>query len=241
MHQNIHLISAFAFAGAAQAASDCEAKAVSKDGKPLAGAAKSSASVQSVDELISAVLQGHTAGPEAGRTLANAARSGAAATAGAGKASAGAPSVGELIGGLLQRHAAPRPSTRPTTNAQPTASAADISADMQPATDTLSTLVAPLFLRPLSNTGAAPAEAGPQRASERLPLLRAPSRLLGAAAPGTQAAAAAAATAKVRTAAAEPASGQPAFGQPADGPAELAAELDRLLREQAWLRGVDLT
>ena len=38
----IALISAFAFAGAAQAASDCEAKAVSKEGKPLTGAAKSS-------------------------------------------------------------------------------------------------------------------------------------------------------------------------------------------------------
>jgi hypothetical protein len=38
----IALISVFAFSGAAQAASDCEAKAVSKDGKPLAGAAKSS-------------------------------------------------------------------------------------------------------------------------------------------------------------------------------------------------------
>lgn len=36
----IALVSAFAFAGAAQAASDCDAKAVSKDGKPLAGAAK---------------------------------------------------------------------------------------------------------------------------------------------------------------------------------------------------------
>ena len=38
----IALISAFAFAGAAQASSDCEAKAVSKEGKPLTGAAKSS-------------------------------------------------------------------------------------------------------------------------------------------------------------------------------------------------------
>ena len=38
----IAIISAFTFAGSAQAAPDCEAKAVSKDGKPLAGAAKSS-------------------------------------------------------------------------------------------------------------------------------------------------------------------------------------------------------
>ena len=38
----IALVAAFAFAGAAQAATDCEAKAVSKDGKPLTGAAKSS-------------------------------------------------------------------------------------------------------------------------------------------------------------------------------------------------------
>lgn len=35
----IMLVSAFA-AGSALAASDCESKAVSKDGKPLAGAAK---------------------------------------------------------------------------------------------------------------------------------------------------------------------------------------------------------
>ena len=71
--------------------------------------------------------------------------------------------VGCFLGNLAEQHA------------QTTAGAADTSTYMQPATDTLSTLVAPLFLRPLSNTGAAPAEAGPQRASERLPLLRAPS------------------------------------------------------------------
>ena len=179
--------------------------------------------------------------PETGRTLADTAVSGAATAAGAGTSSADTPSVGDLIGGLLQRHSAPRPDTRPTANAQPNASATDIGTYLQPATDTLGTLVAPLFLRPVPVSGAGPAEAGPQRASGRLPLLRAPSRLLGTAAPGTQATAAAAATAKTWTAAAEPASGQPAFGQPADGPAELAAELDRLLREQAWLRGVDLT
>ena len=152
------------------------------------------------------------------------------------KALPGAPSVGVLIGGLLKRQPAPRPDTRPTANVQPTASAADAGAYLQDAHDTLRTLVAPLFLRPLPDTGAGPAEAGAQRASERLPLLRAPSRLLGAAAPGTPATAAAAATAKTWTAAAEPAS-----GQSADGPADLAAGLDRLLREQAWLRGVDLT
>lgn len=38
----IALVSAFALVGSVHAASDCEAKAVSKDGKPLAGAAKSS-------------------------------------------------------------------------------------------------------------------------------------------------------------------------------------------------------
>jgi hypothetical protein len=36
------LVSAFALAGPVQAASDCEAKAVGKDGKPLSGAAKAS-------------------------------------------------------------------------------------------------------------------------------------------------------------------------------------------------------
>ena len=209
----------------------------------VADAGKTSPGAQSVGELIDVVLRGTApvARLDAGGTLARTARSGAAAVVDAAQASASGRSVGELIGSLLQRHAAPRPDTRPTANAQPTASAADASAHLQSTTDTLHTLVAPLFLRAAPHTGAGAAKADAQRASGRPPLLRAPSRLLGAAAPGTQAAAAAAATAKVRTAAAEPATGQPAFGQPADGPAELAAGLDRLLREQAWLRGVDLT
>ena len=154
----------------------------------------------------------------------------------AAQASASGRSVGELIGSLLQRHAAPRPDTRPTANAQATASAADASAPLQSTTDTLHTLVAPLFLRAAPHAGAGAAKADAQRASGRPPLLRAPSRLLGAAAPGTQATATPAANAKAWATPAAPAS-----GQPADGPADLAAGLDRLLREQAWLRGVDLT
>lgn len=227
-----------------------------------AGAGKGSANACSVGELINAVLQGHTAPaapPEAGRTLARTARSGAAAAAGAGKASASAQSVGalidvvlqgtapvarpeaggalarsvgELIGSLLQRHAAPRP----TTNAQPTASTADVGAHLQSATETLHTLVAPLFLRAAPDAGAGAAKADAQRVSGRPPLLRAPSRLLGATAPDAQATTAPAANAKAWAAPVAPAS-----GQPADGPADLAAGLDRLLREQAWLRGVDLT
>jgi hypothetical protein len=38
----IALASAFVFLGPAHAASDCEARALSKDGKPLSGAAKAS-------------------------------------------------------------------------------------------------------------------------------------------------------------------------------------------------------
>lgn len=38
----IALAASLAFIGSAHAASDCEAKAVSKDGKPLSGAAKAS-------------------------------------------------------------------------------------------------------------------------------------------------------------------------------------------------------
>lgn len=215
------------------------ARAARSGAAAAAGRAKSSVNMQSVGELINTVLQGAApvARPEAGRTLARAARSGAAAAAGTGKALAGAPSVGELIDGLLQRHAAPRPDTRPTASAQPMASAVDTGAYLQGAPDTLRTLVAPRFLRPVPDSDAGPAKAGAQRASERLPLLRAPSRLLGTASPCAQASATAPATAKAWTAAAEPSSGQPALGQPAD----LAAGLERLLREQAWLRGVDLS
>ena len=135
-------------------------------------------------------------------------------------------------GSLLQRHAAPRP----TTNAQPTASTADVGVHLQSATETLHTLVAPLFLRAAPDAGAGAAKADAQRVSGRPPLLRAPSRLLGATAPDAQATTAPAANAKAWAAPVAPAS-----GQPADGPADLAAGLDRLLREQAWLRGVDLT
>ena len=204
----------------------------------VADAGKASPGAQSVGELIDVVLRGTApvARPAAGGTLARAARLGTAAVVDAAQASASGRSVGELIGSLLQRHAAPRPDTRPTANAQPTASAADASAHLQSTTDTLHTLVAPLFLRAAPHTGAGASKANAQRASERLPLLRAPSRLLGAAAPAAQATAAPAGSAKAWTAAAAPAS-----GQPADGPADLAAGLERLLREQAWLRGVDLT
>src|SRR5690606_2127820 len=171
--------------------------------------------------------------PAAGGTLARAARLGTAAVVEAAQASASGPSVGQLTGSLLQRYAAPRPDTRPTMKPQPTASAADASAHLQSATDALHTLVAPLFLRaaPDTGAGAGAAKADAQRASGRPPLLRAPSRLLGAAAPGTQATTAPAANAKAWAAPAAPAS-----GQPADGPADLAAGLERLLREQAWLR-----
>ena len=201
-----------------------------------ARAGKASAGAQSVGELIDVVLRGTApvARLEAGGTLARMARSGAAAVVDAAQAPASGRSVGELIGSLLQRHAAPRPYTRPTANAQPTASAADASAHLQSTTDTLHTLVAPLFLRATPDTGAAKADT--QRASGRLPLLRAPSRLLGATLPDAQAATTPAANAKAWAAPAAPAS-----SQPADGPADLAAGLERLLREQAWLRGVDLT
>ena len=199
-----------------------------------AGAGKASASAQSVGALIDVVLQGTApvARPEAGGTLARTARSGAAAVVDAAQASVSGRSVGELIGSLLQRHAAPRP----TTNAQPTASTADVGVHLQSATETLHTLVAPLFLRAAPDAGAGAAKADAQRVSGRPPLLRAPSRLLGATAPDAQATTAPAANAKAWAAPVAPAS-----GQPADGPADLAAGLDRLLREQAWLRGVDLT
>ena len=204
-----------------------------------AGAGASSAGVQSVGALINAVLQGHAAAlPEAGHTLARAAQAGATAAAGAGKPAASAPSVGELIDTMLQGQAAPRPGvdTRPAAGTQPAANEAEASAPLQHASDTLRTLVAPLFLRPVADTGIGAAEAGAQPASGRTPLLRAPSRLLGAAAPGAQATASPAASAKAWATAPAPAS-----DQPADGPADLAAGVDRLLREQAWLRGVDLT
>ena len=235
-----------------------------------AGAGNASASARSVGELIGDLLQRHAAPaarPGAGPTLARTARSGAAAAASAGNASASERSVGELIGTLLQRHAAPRPSAntpgaaqsaaagatqarthadalpdatsrraaqRPAASARPTAADADASAPLQHTTDALRTLVAPLFMRPVADTGAG-AAVDAQRAPGRGPLLRAPSRLLGAAAPGAQAAPAA--NAKAWATPAAPVSGD----QPADGPADLAAGLERLLREQAWLRGVDLT
>lgn len=208
-------------------------------GAAAAGAGESAASAPSVGELINAILQGHAAPAarrEAGPAPACAARSGAAAAAGAGKASARVPAVGELIDALRQGQAAPRPGTdtRPGAGARPMAVDAQAGTHLQHATDALRSLVAPLLLRP--DNGAGARESGAPRASERPPLLRAPSRLLGAAAPGAQATATPAASAQAWATPAAPPS-----GQPADGPAELAAGLERLLREQAWLRGVDLT
>lgn len=78
------------------------------------------------------------------------------------------------------------------------------------------------------------------RAPTRSPQRRAPSRLLGASGP-QDVATAPATSAKAATATPASAMTTPAPAMPADGAADLAAGLDRLLREQAWLRGVDLT
>lgn len=74
------------------------------------------------------------------------------------------------------------------------------------------------------------------RAPTRSPLQRAPSRLLAAVgtAPAAQPPAAAAASLHAATQV-------PAGSAPGDNAADLADGLERLLREQAWLRGVDLT
>jgi hypothetical protein len=104
--------------------------------------------------------------------------------------------------------------------------------------DTLRALVTPLFLRPAPGVAPAAAEQGPgtQHRIDRPTVLRAPSRLLGAAAPGNGSAA----TRPVVTQA-NGAAQAPTTTIPADTSADLATGLDRLLREQAWLRGVDLT
>ena len=74
------------------------------------------------------------------------------------------------------------------------------------------------------------------RAPTRSPLQRAPSRLLAAV--GT---AAAAQTPAAAAASLHAATQVPAGSAPGDNAADLADGLERLLREQAWLRGVDLT
>jgi len=123
---------------------------------------------------------------------------------------------------------------------------------LQSGSETLRALVTPLFLRPGSGFDVAASATGSAapRSADRMPVLRAPSRLLagttpgtGAAAPatGTQAATAAPAFAATAATLSVPALSVPALSTPANSAADLATGLEHLLREQAWLRGVDLT
>lgn len=113
-------------------------------------------------------------------------------------------------------------------------------AHLQSSGDALRALVTPLFLRPAPGVapGAAQPQPGPgaQHHTDRPTVLRAPSRLLGPAAPGNGSIATRPAVTPANAAAQAPTT-----TIPADNSADLATGLDRLLREQAWLRGVDLT
>jgi hypothetical protein len=74
------------------------------------------------------------------------------------------------------------------------------------------------------------------RAPTRSPLQRAPSRLLAAVGTTWAAQPPAAAAASLHAA-----TQMPSASAPGDSATDLATGLERLLREQAWLRGVDLT
>lgn len=117
---------------------------------------------------------------------------------------------------------------------------------LQTGGNTLRALVTPLFLRPTPGAEPAANAAGssPSR-PDRLPVLRSPSRLLAAAHTASAGAATPTAGAKAGTAPPAFATTAPTLAMDTDSAADshtdFAAGLDRLLREQAWLRGVDLT
>lgn len=114
--------------------------------------------------------------------------------------------------------------------------------------EALRTLVAPLFIRAVpfampssampSATPHADLATGAATRSVAPPVLRAPSRLLAAAQRGDSPGSAGKAPAGPSAAAPVPSA---TSASPLDTAADLAGGLDRLLREQAWLRGVDLT
>ncbi len=126
--------------------------------------------------------------------------------------------------------------------------AADASRLLRSGDEALRTLVAPLFMRtaPFAMPSSVMASAiphadlaaGAATRSVAPPVLRAPSRLLAAAQRVDGASNAGKAPAGTSAAAPVPSA---TSASALDTAADLASGLDRLLREQAWLRGVDLT
>lgn len=146
--------------------------------------------------------------------------------------------AGALASGLATQHR--------TQRASPLADAAsDAARLLRSGDEALRTLVAPLFMRatPFAMPSAVmpptdPTATAAARGRTQPPLLRAPSRLLaGALADDSHKGGGKSTAGKSGAGPVQPVAGT----SPLDSAADLASGLDRLLREQAWLRGVDLT